>query len=768
MGLVPAASAGWSEVQQVGNSLSLPYLLSSGIDDSGNAIVVWEQQSSEGFSALMNQYDPLTGWSGVVVLRAPSADYIFPSLAMAATGEAVVSWFDGSANPPTLFAKRYSPSAGWSFSEQLWNPLCGTMASEVGIDNAGNITIAWTEGVCPPNKLILGIRRFAAAEGRWLSPAWLTDATENVDSFSLSVAPSGLAAVAWTATNGSNASVSAAYFEPSAPWPSHVAQALGGVRPLLVKVAASDMGDLATSWVERPGIRSGLGHARFSPGSGWDNSTVIDDGEGNILWTNVVLDSAGNLMLSWGQDLNASITNQTTLLARRALAGAGWEGQNTVLSSGGDANSGSIAADGLGGLMAIWPECSGGHLTFQTRRWTPSRAWAPPVPLKPPGTDSSCSITAYSSISLSAGGKGVALWLEETLNNQSFTLLPFAALYEPDTFPPLITILSPTEPLLGDGRVTISGLTEPAATVEVLGVAVPVNNSSGFFETQFVFPDGGWGIAVNASDQEGNLGHATVIFRIDTQPPPLSITGPANGTVLYYPTASVEGDTEPGVLVGVDDVAIVSNAAGHYQLIVQLLPGPNLVVVAATDPAGNRNETSIVVVFADMWSQLTAQLFAVEQDIGQLAAHITNVSNEIAQGQSTLDMIGDELGQAAQELDRLDVTLRTLETALGQNSSRVQNASLAIGQVRTELLAVRQALDAATARLDAAESELAARQSETARANQAAQLAMALATAALFVTGLLLAERVVERIRHRTHAIEPGSGGTDEDARNRD
>lgn len=81
----------------------------------------------------------------------------------------------------------------------------------------------------------------------------------------------------------------------------------------------------------------------------------------------------------------------------------------------------------------------------------------------------------------------------------------------------------------------------------------------------------------------------TVSFKVtpDDTPPYLKIEVPAEGAILRQASASVTGESEPGVSVSVNGAAVAIDAAGGFSTTVALTAGENIVTVVATDPAGH-------------------------------------------------------------------------------------------------------------------------------------------------------------------------------------
>ena len=103
--------------------------------------------------------------------------------------------------------------------------------------------------------------------------------------------------------------------------------------------------------------------------------------------------------------------------------------------------------------------------------------------------------------------------------------------------------------------------------------------------------DGSHTIAITATDNDGNTSAAkTSTFTVDTVPPTLSITAPAEGLVTNKKTVTVTGKTDDTtskpVTVTVNGAAATVGTDGSFSKDVSLSNGANKITIIATDKAG--------------------------------------------------------------------------------------------------------------------------------------------------------------------------------------
>lgn len=164
--------------------------------------------------------------------------------------------------------------------------------------------------------------------------------------------------------------------------------------------------------------------------------------------------------------------------------------------------------------------------------------------------------------------------------------------------PPTIAVAMPSEgALLAESPVRVTGAvsgTEPIA-VTVGGMAATVD--AGSFTAELPLPDGSHFLTATASSSFGTASTA-VSFVIDTTPPAVTITSPADGAIVAeqpIPLAGAVADASPIVSLRIDGDPIA--VASPFATTAALSEGPNTILVEATDAAGNEGSAHVSVTF---------------------------------------------------------------------------------------------------------------------------------------------------------------------------
>lgn len=159
---------------------------------------------------------------------------------------------------------------------------------------------------------------------------------------------------------------------------------------------------------------------------------------------------------------------------------------------------------------------------------------------------------------------------------------------------------------IDSGSKITSGITETAIT----------GGYSCSYTPTTALSDGSHTIKVDASDNDGNAGtQKSATFKIDTVPPTLNVTAPANGLVTKTPACTVTGTTNDTtsspctVTVKLNSGAVQAvtvNSDGSFSKALTLVEGSNTIVVVSTDAAGKSSTVTRTVTLDTVAPVITA------------------------------------------------------------------------------------------------------------------------------------------------------------------
>ncbi len=256
-----------------------------------------------------------------------------------------------------------------------------------------------------------------------------------------------------------------------------------------------------------------------------------------------------------------------------------------------------------------------------------------------------------------------------------------------DTYCQLVLLKTPG--ITRNPSMDIAGLTEPGATVRIDDLAY-APNPDGSFDVSIALSEGLNVIYVNATDAVGNQNDQIVQVVLDTTPPALTISFPADGTNVSQPNVMVSGTTEAGATVLVNGV-LASNGSADWAAIAPLVQGPNLVIVAATDEAGNSVSQTVNVTYLPPNYVTPEELAAVQSELMGLINNLT-----LSQAENVSALQGQIVGLQT-DIYNMTNQILVLHAALSENVTDLQN----------QVAALQGQIDAMTANISGLQAALA-------------------------------------------------------------
>jgi hypothetical protein len=149
---------------------------------------------------------------------------------------------------------------------------------------------------------------------------------------------------------------------------------------------------------------------------------------------------------------------------------------------------------------------------------------------------------------------------------------------------------------------------DAGATINNIATGMTVSPVAGGYDCSYVcqttLSDASHTVTITVNDNDGNLSlTASTTFNVDTIPPALNVTSPANALVTNLASLNVVGTTTdaqtstPTVTVklnGVDQGA-VTVTTGNFSKTITLAQGANTVIVRSTDTSGLFSEVTRTV-----------------------------------------------------------------------------------------------------------------------------------------------------------------------------
>ena len=212
-----------------------------------------------------------------------------------------------------------------------------------------------------------------------------------------------------------------------------------------------------------------------------------------------------------------------------------------------------------------------------------------------------------------------------TVTTQNAAGLAALKLVVKERVPPAITIVSPTsgafvvnnkQPVTftvmdeaGGSGINISSLVvkqdNTAVAASTITSTAITNGYSVTYTPATALSDGSHTVTITVSDNDGNAATAkSTTYKVDTVPPTLNITAPANELVTNSSSLVVRGTTNDATsspvtvkmtLNNTDQGSVSVDTSGTFTKTLTLVNGVNTIVITATDAAGKSSSVTRAV-----------------------------------------------------------------------------------------------------------------------------------------------------------------------------
>jgi hypothetical protein len=232
-------------------------------------------------------------------------------------------------------------------------------------------------------------------------------------------------------------------------------------------------------------------------------------------------------------------------------------------------------------------------------------------------------------VPLFLGANEVTVQAVDASGNQAFAVATVTL----DTQPPSLIVEAPIDGQLTNVTVVrVAGRAEDdngIAGVDVNGVAIPA--AGGVFEGSFPLAEGDNHLTIRALDVAGNAQQVAVSVRRFTLPT-VSITTPADLSILAATTTEVQGTVTSGSTVKVNGVPALVTGTTFVAADVPLIEGGNILTAAATDALGHVGTATIHLVRDLTPPRVAIQFPQAGARLTETAVTVTGLVNDIVPG----------------------------------------------------------------------------------------------------------------------------------------
>ncbi len=223
------------------------------------------------------------------------------------------------------------------------------------------------------------------------------------------------------------------------------------------------------------------------------------------------------------------------------------------------------------------------------------------------------------SIEVSDGNGGMA--------EQTFTL----HVSQSDVDPPVISVLSPTDgTVTNQSEITATGFVNEEVTLEVDGVATPVDPDLSFSSAAITLDEGVNMIVLSATDLAGNTSVEMLHVTRDSVAPIISIFAPVDGLETNVPNQIVSGTVSEAAVLTLDGVPVSVDTDLSFAVSVDLVEGQNVLEFEALDEANNTGSASLSLTLDTVAPTITVSAPQDGSVTNQVSLLVTGSLSEIA------------------------------------------------------------------------------------------------------------------------------------------
>lgn len=304
------------------------------VDQSGNAIVVWEQYEAGDTASIWRAgYLVDSGWSTAELLEnGTSGGGYNPRIAFDGSGNALVVWehWDAASSITSILSRRYSADGGWASVEPVENNDSeDAYEPRFAFDDNGTAFAVWRQGTYPAYDIWSNAYD---TDNGWGTAVRLSNDEGNASSPSISCSGSGNALVVWEQYDGTRYNIWSNHHDSIYGWHS---AALVEVNPLDSArdpaAALDSSGNGLALWWQWDGSYCHVRANRFSSSTGWGTAEKISTGSSDDWWDSVKVSfpSQENAIAVWEQWAN----DKPCVWTSSYSVSQGWDTAETLESS---------------------------------------------------------------------------------------------------------------------------------------------------------------------------------------------------------------------------------------------------------------------------------------------------------------------------------------------------------------------------------------------------------------------------------------------------
>ncbi|OZG71566.1 hypothetical protein BTA51_19990 [Hahella sp. CCB-MM4] len=355
-----ASEGNWGEATLIqSDEKYISYDPQVAFDNAGNAMAIWSQSDGTETSIFTNRYSATDkSWEGPVLIEDGRGLADIPQIALDNNGNAMAVWYQNSGAQVDIYANYYSAADNsWGTATLIETDDRGEADyPEVAFDSNGNAFAVWHQTDGTRNSIYAN--QFSVADKTWGTATLIElDDTSDAKYPQLAIDADGNVMAIWQQSDGARVNIYAnRYSSEDSSWGDvALVETDDTGNAQSPQIAFDDNGDAVAVWAQYDGSHRNIYTNRYSStASKWLGATLVEiDNEGMSSKPQLSIDNDRNIIVVWQNNTPAGEFN---IWSNRYTSVNGQWGDAELLESDtlGSGTNPQVAVDADGSAIAIW------------------------------------------------------------------------------------------------------------------------------------------------------------------------------------------------------------------------------------------------------------------------------------------------------------------------------------------------------------------------------------------------------------------------------
>jgi len=302
MASVYTPDVGWDAPTMVPTGQQMTeYQATVALNDHGDAMVAF--RSTTRFHAKACSFSLAAGWGSCHALQTDDAERgLVPGVTINNSGMAIVAWQQFKTNDNRFRMAVYTPDDGWGANRTV-SGHDGVMSGSVALDDDGLALFTWYDKRYGVGDFYVRAYQDGTLYGDL--PLTTNGVASSYSSPAVVFGAPGEAAILWAEPNGARIDVNVMFRTASG---YTAAENIDGADETFgdsssQRVAMNASGEVVATWAKETADGGmSVWATRHVPGAGWDEPIQLDDGKGEYVYpTGLAVDGLGNAVTLWAE-----------------------------------------------------------------------------------------------------------------------------------------------------------------------------------------------------------------------------------------------------------------------------------------------------------------------------------------------------------------------------------------------------------------------------------------------------------------------------------